>query len=275
MSRPINYRLEARNCLDGMKELAAESVDLVITSPPYNLGIQYGTYQDDLPEDEYLEWSRQWIAEVFRVLKAKGSFFLNYSGSHAAPLLPFRMPFLAAECGFQLQNTFHWIKSIAVPLPRGLVTLGQFRPVSSDRYANDCHEFVFHLTKGGDTPIDRESIGVPYTDKSNLERYGHAKDLRCRGNTWFIPYETIVKQDQRPHPASFPKNLARHCILLHGARPDLIVLDPFLGIGSSALAALDCRVETFIGFDIDQEYVRFARTALNNSTLPLFGPKAL
>ena len=186
------------------------------------------------------------------MLTAKGSFFLNYGGSHTAPLLPFRMALLTAECGFQIQNTFHWVKSIAVPLPCGLVTLGQFRPVPSDRYANDCHEFVFHLTKGGDTPINRESIGVPYTDKSNLERHGHRKDLHCRGNTWFIPYETIRQQNQRPHPASFSKDLARNCILLHGARQDLVVLNPFLGIGSSARAALDCGVETFIGFDIDR-----------------------
>jgi DNA modification methylase len=75
MPRPMNYRLEAKNCLDGMLELAAESVDVVVTSPPYNLGVDYGTYKDDLPEDQYLRWSRQCIAEVFRVLNAKGSLF--------------------------------------------------------------------------------------------------------------------------------------------------------------------------------------------------------
>jgi site-specific DNA-methyltransferase (adenine-specific) len=274
MPRRINYRLEAKNCLDGMQELAGESVDVVVTSPPYNLGVDYGTYKDDLPEDQYLRWSRRWVGEVFRVLKAKGSFFFNYGGAHAAPLLPFKMALLAAECGFQLQNTFHWIKSIAVPLPCGLVTLGQFQPVPSDRYVSDCHEFVLHLTKGGDTPLVRDSIGVPYTDKSNLERYDHDRDVHCRGNTWFIPYETICKGEQRPHPASFPKEVPRNCILIHGARGDLVVLDPFLGIGSSALAALDCGVETFIGFDLEEEYVRIAKAALNNATPPLFGPGA-
>ena len=53
-----------------------------------------------------------------------------------------------------------------------------------------------------------------------------------------------------------------------------MVLDPFLGIGSSALAALDCGVETFIGFDLEEEYVRIAKAALNNATPPLFGPEA-
>ena len=73
MPRRMNYRLEAKNCLVGMQELAAESVDVVVTSPPYNLGVDYGTYKDDLPEDQYLRWPRQWMGEVFRVLKAKGS----------------------------------------------------------------------------------------------------------------------------------------------------------------------------------------------------------
>jgi site-specific DNA-methyltransferase (adenine-specific) len=68
--------------------------------------------------------------------------------------------------------------------------------------------------------------------------------------------------------------LARNCILIHGARRDLVVLDPFLGIGSSALAALDCGVETFIGLDLDEEYVRVANAALANATPPLFGPEA-
>ncbi|MGO9202189.1 MAG: DNA methyltransferase [Limisphaerales bacterium] len=75
MPRRMNCRLEAENCLGRMQELAAESVDVVVTSPPYNLGVDYGTYKDDLPEDQYLRWSRQWMGEVFRVLKAKGSFF--------------------------------------------------------------------------------------------------------------------------------------------------------------------------------------------------------
>lgn len=270
----MNYRLEATICLDGMKELAPESVDVVVTSPPYNLGVQYRTYEDNLPEDDYLQWSRQWIGEVFRVMRAKGSFFLNYGAAHENRLLPFRLALLAAECAFQLQNTLHWTKPIAVPLERGLVTLGQFKPVQSDRYVTDCHEFIFQLTKDGDTPLAREAIGVPYADKSNLRRYGHQADKHCRGNNWFIPYEPICRQDQRPPPATFPKELARKCILLHGWRQDLVVLDPFLGIGTSALAAWDCAAHNFIGFDLDEEYVRIAKAALYNATPPLFGPEA-
>jgi DNA modification methylase len=83
-----------------------------------------------------------------------------------------------------------------------------------------------------------------------------------------------VSSAQSQREFGLGKDLARNCILIHGARRDLVVLDPFLGIGSSALAALDCGVETFIGFDLEEEYVRIAKAALNNATPPLFGPEA-
>jgi len=110
------------------------------------------------------------------------------------------------------------------------------------------------------TKLDRLAIGVPYADKSNIERWGHTRgrDRRCRGNTWFIPYKTIHQRDkQRPHPATFPTELAAKCIRLHGQKGSVVV-DPFLGIGHSAFAAKECGllVSKFYGFDIDEEYLK-------------------
>ena len=102
--------------------------------------------------------------------------------------------------------------------------------------------------------MNRLGLGVPYSDKSNIRRWAHTegRDLRCRGNNWFIPYKTIVSRSkQRPHPATFPVQLAVNCIKIHGENPDLIMLDPFLGIGHSALAARQCGLKKFFGFDID------------------------
>jgi len=80
---------------------------------------------------------------------------------------------------------------------------------------------------------------------------------RCRGNTWFVPYETIKRRaNQRPHPAS-PVRLAERCIKLHGRCPEM-TLDPFLGIGNAAVAALRCGVATFIGIEIDGQYLAIA-----------------
>ena len=134
-------------------------------------------------------------------------------------------------------------------------------PISSPRFLNDCHEYIFHLTKEGKTPIDRLAIGVPYADKSNIARWGHTegRDRRCRGNTWFIPYKTIRDRNaERPHPASFPPELVENCILLHGNAAEVTLLDPFLGIGNTVLAAQNLHVHRVIGFDIDEGYLKVA-----------------
>ncbi|MBA2430529.1 MAG: site-specific DNA-methyltransferase, partial [Chthoniobacterales bacterium] len=112
------------------------------------------------------------------------------------------------------------------------------------------------------TPLDRLALGVPYADKSNIARWGHTggSDLRCRGNTWFVPYRTIKSRDkQRPHPATFPVQLAVNCIRLHGVERVQTMLDPFLGIGNSAVAARECGVPKFVGFEIDEDYLAEAK----------------
>ena len=78
-------------------------------------------------------------------------------------------------------------------------------------------------------------------------------------------YATINSRDKdRPHPATFPAQLAEWCVRLHGVRPDLVVLDPFLGIGHSAIGARACEVEKFIGFEIDADYFAQAQERLNS-----------
>jgi site-specific DNA-methyltransferase (adenine-specific) len=261
------FRLEVGDCIERMKTLADGSVDLVVTSPPYNLGIKYRKYDDRKTRDDYLKWSCHWAAEVKRVLKDDGSFFLNLGACPSNPLIPHEVIVaLKNDIGFVLQNTFHWIKSITVATKDGKqISAGHFKPLQSQRYVNDCHEYVFHLTKGGNTKLDRLGVGVPYNDKSNIKRWAHTsgRDLRCRGNNWFIPYKTIVSRvKQRPHPATFPVDLAINCIKIHALKPELVMLDPFVGIGHSAVAAKRCGVGTFIGYDIDAEYLEVARAAI-------------
>jgi len=267
---PTRFTLEVRDCVEAMKQLPDESIDVVVTSPPYNLGIKYRNYKDKRTRKEYLDWSREWATEIKRVLKDRGSFFLNLGSCPSNPLIPHELLVVLKEdgVGFSLQNTFHWIKSITIETKNNEeVSAGHFKPINSHRYVNDCHEYIFHLTKHGDTPLDRLSVGVKYSDKSNIKRWAHTegRDVRCRGNNWFIPYKTIVSRSkERPHPATFPVELAVNCIKIHGQSHSLVVLDPFLGIGHSALAAKQCEIGHFIGFDIDPEYVTVARRALES-----------
>src|SRR5439155_6496271 len=263
-----------------MSRLPDEYVDLAVTSPPYNLGIGYGKYSDRQDRQSYLQWCRKWAAQVRRILKSDGSLFLNIGSAPSNPMLPHEiaMDLTSTSGGFVLQNTIHWIKSITIAdrpcsrRPMGDATRkhqtrhrsashreaatavrshGHFKPISSKRFLNDCHEYVFHFTKTGRVELDRLAIGVPYQDKSNIARWSHTRgsDLRCRGNTWFIPYQTIQSRaKERPHPATFPVQLAELCIKLHGpagAGRIQTMLDPFLGIGNSAVAAQRCSVKRF------------------------------
>jgi site-specific DNA-methyltransferase (adenine-specific) len=270
----LEYVLKATDCVQGMRELPDDSVDLVVTSPPYNLGIRYKSYRDARTRSDYLVWSLQWASEVRRVLKPDGSFFLNLGACPSNPLVPHEL-IVELKKMFVLQNTFHWIKSITIETKEGKqISSGHFKPLHSRRYVNDCHEYIFHLSKLGKTPLDRLAVGVPYSDKSNIKRWSHTagRDLRCRGNNWFIPYRTIVSRaKQRPHPATFPVELAVNCIKVHGAKPDSTMLDPFVGIGHSALAAQQCGVRHFIGFDIEDAYIKVARNLLGSSPPPRSG----
>ncbi len=251
------------DCVAGMSQLQPQSIDLVVTSPPYNLGIGYGKFSDTAERESYLDWCEQWAAQIRRLLRPNGSFFLNLGSSPSNPMLPHELAMRLRKF-FVLQNTIHWIKAITLPNDSGgaEISRGHFKPINSPRFLNDCHEYIFHFTPHGKTPLDRLALGVPYADKSNIARWSHTggRDRRCRGNTWFIPYATIQRRaKERPHPATFPVQLAVNCILLHGLTNTERMLDPFLGIGNSAVAAQLSGLTSFVGFEIDEEYLAEAR----------------
>jgi len=260
------FDLRRRDCVKGMSQLPNEQVDLVMTSPPYNLGVRYRQYSDREDRQSYLRWCREWAAQVQRILKPSGAFFLNIGAAPSNPMLPHEIVIELRDL-FVLQNTIHWIKSITIEDRDGDVrSYGHFKPISSKRFLNDCHEYIFHFTKTGRAEIDRLALGVPYQDKSNISRWRHTRgsDLRCRGNTWFIPYETIQSRaKERPHPATFPVQLAEWCIKLHGVSRVQTMLDPFLGIGNSAIAAQRCGAKKLIGFEIDATYLTEAKRRLS------------
>ena len=250
------------DCLDVFAQLPARSVDVIVTSPPYNLGIQYNQYQDTLSRSDYLQWTNAWVAAAARVLRPEGSLFLNVGAKPTDPWTALDVA-QAVRPHLQLQNIIHWVKSIAIErsaagLTRDLA-VGHYKPINSDRFVNDCHEFIFHFTPRGSTSLDRLALGVPYQDQSNVGRWrAGAKGVRCRGNTWFIPYETIQRRDRdRPHPATFPSRLPEQCLRLHGLARTEVVMDPFMGLGSTAVACARVGVG-FIGAELDEAYLKVA-----------------
>ena len=259
-------RLYLGDCLDVLPSLDAGCVGVIVTSPPYNLGIKYRSYRDDMPRSEYLNWTDRWLRAASRVVQPDGSLFLNVGAKPTDPWIALEVAQVARRY-FKLQNTIHWVKSIAIdrdatgaslPLDRD-VAIGHYKPINSERFVNDCHEFIFHFSPSGRTRLDRRAVGVPYQDASNITRWAAAGDgLRCRGNTWFIPYETIQSRDRdRPHPASFPPKVPEQCVRLHGVSRAGCVLDPFLGLGNSAIAAAQLGLD-FVGIEMDEHYLKEA-----------------
>lgn len=250
------------DCVTALAALPENAIDVVVTSPPYNIGLKYASYDDGGSRAEYLKWLTDVALLLRRVMKDDASFFLNIAGTSSDPWIAPDAANAMRDV-FRLQNAIVWVKSLSI----GDDTFGHFKPVNSKRYLNHTHEHVFHFTKAGKTPLDRLAVGVPFKDKSNIARWGHDQDRRCAGDVWFIPYETIRSKSQRDHhPSPFPVALPERCIKLAGvpASEDAqdgaempVVLDPFLGVGSTLLAAqrLNCRG---IGIEIDPGYAESA-----------------
>ena len=104
------YHADALACLT---TFPARIVNVIVTSPPYNLGVRYRSYDDTLPSSKYLQWTSAWVSAAARVLSASGSLFLNVG---TKPTRPWTAIEVAHEAGrhLELQNTIHWIKSIVI-----------------------------------------------------------------------------------------------------------------------------------------------------------------
>ena len=300
----ITNTIHLSDCVEGMSALPKGSVDMVVTSPPYNLGIKYNTYKDNKSRQDYLAWMDEVFVAIKHCLKDDGHFFLNMGYSNIDPWVGMDVAQVARN-NFVLQNHINWVKSIHV----NDKTSGHFKPINSQRYMCPTWEHLFHFTKDGNVNIDRLSVGVEYEyyeanirskkatklrklikesnwvlsltetiiDEQNvskiknelkLEEENLAKkdkpNLRDKGNCWFIPYETINSKELKgKHPAIFPVQLAEQCIKVSGVKSG-IVLDPFMGTGTTAIAALNQGCE-YLGFDVDNEYITFANRRINDN----------
>ena len=280
--RRANSTFYLADCISLLERLPAHSVDVIVTSPPYNLGIRYRTYDDTIPRTRYLEWTGAWVSQASAALTPGGSLFLNVGAKPTEPWTALDVA-QAVRPHLHLQNTIHWIKSIAIEKSAAGararldsdLAVGHYKPINSARFLHDCHEFVFHFSPHGATRIDRQAIGVRYQDQSNVSRWRTAANgVRCRGNTWFIPYETIQNRAKdRPHPATFPPKLPEMCLRLHGLNRIHTVADPFLGLGSTAVACAQLGL-SFVGIELDEDYLKEAIERTKATVRNASNPKA-
>ena len=252
--------------IEKLRELPDGSFTCIVTSPPYNLGMNYGANVDDRkPMERYLEWIGDVFRECKRVLTEDGSLFLNVGYSSTEPWIAMDVANTLRK-DFVLQNNITWVKNISIKND----SYGHFKPINSKRFVNVTNESIFHFTKSGTVQVEKLAIGVPYVHKSNLHSRVETKkdilkqDNRCRGNTWYVPYKTIQsnKKERGGHPASYPVELAEMCIkLCMGQSKEGKILDPFLGTGTTLVAAKRLGL-TGTGIDINSDFLEFARSRL-------------
>jgi len=256
------------DCLNFLKKMEEKTIDCVITSPPYNIGIKYDKYKDNkLTEEQYLELMYEIFKELKRVLKDNGSIYLNVGYTNKFPLIDINFIHKIKDL-FVVQNRIVWVKSISIKKE----SYGNFKPINSKRYIAPTNESLFHLTKKGNVPINKLNIGVPYKYKCNLNERKKKKnktnkpkrDCRDKGNSWFIPYKTIKsKKDKFHHPAIFPDELVEHCLKLSDLPKESIILDPFLGTGTTCIVSKKMGYN-YIGIELSEDFCNLARKRLED-----------
>ena len=194
-----NFSIIHEDSLDWMAKQKNNSINCVITSPPYNLGIKYSNYKDNLSREKYLKWIKQVSSEIYRILDDKGHFFLNMGSSNKDPYISMDVC-MELRKKFILQNHFIWVKHIAV----NDFGYGQYKPISSDRYVSNTTEDIFHFTKDGKIPVDRTAIG-----QRNLT---HPKypELYSKGRHLAVARRKIAKRLGYKNYIEFKKNVKKN-----------------------------------------------------------------
>lgn len=209
-----------------MKSFDDNSFDCIVTSPPYNIGVDYGSgITDSLTQEEYNIFTSSWVSQALRVSPLC---IVNFGAPASKPMNIAHFMISVSKIGV-IQSDIIWLKAFSTID----FSMGHFKPVNSNRFITNLVEHVFVISRDGNHHLDRLSIGVPFSDKSNIARFKSNKgDLRCRGNVWFLPYKT--RNEKLSHPASFPVELAEMMIKLSSG---LNILDPFAGTGTTGKAA--------------------------------------
>ena len=219
-------RTTCANVHAGCPAIPDESVDLMVTSPPYKK-------RDKFTPDLMAALGKL----ASRVLKPDGRLWVNFGQLSEDFQRSVDVPtqIRAGSPALELGQTVIWAKSISI----GETSHGHLQPISSPRIMSYCWEFIYQLHKGDPRDLDRLAIGVPFMDKSNLTRGNRGKngDLRCAGDLWFIPYETTGPSKKKKHQYEFPADVARRCIRVSNLEPQSVVLDPFGGSGQVAAVA--------------------------------------
>lgn len=285
------------DCIAGMNRLAAESVDLAFADPPFNIGYEYDVYNDKLGREKYLDWSREWIAAVYRVLKPAGTFWLAIGDEYAAEL-----KLLSQDVGFHSRSWVVWYYTFGVnckfKFTRSHAHLFYFvkdpqnftfRSEDLENRIPSARELVYNDKRAnpmGRLPDDTwmirpaDAVGEimaddgtwspadiqPQPDTSQtwiLRPQDIESCFRADENTWYFPRVAgTFKERQGFHGCQMPEQLLGR-IIRSCSNVGEVVLDPFSG-SATTLAVAKKLQRKFLGFELSQDYVDYGRQRLEN-----------
>lgn len=221
-----------------MKEIPDRSVHLMVTSPPYNVSKEY---DEDLSLKEYLQLLRNVFAETHRVLAHGGRACVNVANLGRKPYIPLSdyISQLMIELGFRMRGEIIWAKGAGAGVS---MAWGSWRSASNP-VLRDTHEYILVFSKGA---FERRRQG----GESTITR---EQFMEWTKSVWTFNPESAKKVK---HPAPFPVELPYRLIQLYTFKGD-VVLDPFMGSGSTAIAALKSE-RRFVGYETDPAYIKIA-----------------
>ena len=228
-----------------MDELPDCSIHLMVTSPPYNVGKDY---DEDLSLDEYLAFLRRVWKEVYRVLVPGGRACVNVANLGRKPYIPLN-GLIAKEMtdlGFLMRGEIIWDKASSASTS---TAWGSWQSATNPTL-RDTHEYILVFSKGS---FRRDKMDGRVSTISKDEFLEFTKSV------WEIPSESARKVG---HPAPFPVDLPYRLIQLYTFSEE-IVLDPFMGSGQTAIAALKAG-RHFVGYEISGEYLELANSRIQN-----------
>lgn len=241
------------DCLDLLSETPDESVDLVVSSPPYNLGKEY---EQKVELDHYLTWQAKVLKECARVLKPTGSIFWQVGAySNAGMLVPLDIRFfpILEDLGLMPINRIMWVRQ------HGLHARRKF----------SCrHEAILWFAKSKNYRFSLDDIRVPQKWQNKKNYSGDKKgELSCNpdgknpGDVWLFRNVKHNHEEQTIHPAQFPEDMIARIVLATTNEGD-VVLDPFMGTGTVAVVAQQYN-RNFLGAELEERYLEVADRRLS------------
>lgn len=235
-------RIYRGDCREVLQKIPDDSIDLVVTSPPYNVGVDYGSYDDEVPLSDYFTL----IESAFQILdekvKGSGRVCVNVSlkNDNGIVDIPSVVKQKADEVGWTTRFEIIWDKGTS----EASSAWGSWRSPSSPRPIFN-HEYIF--------VFDVQS-GVREKKEKSIEKEEFMKLVK---SVWRVPPEKHID-----HPAPFPEEIPERLIKLNSYEND-VVLDPFAGSGTTPKVA-EKLGRKWIGIDVDSDYVESMRERLNS-----------